>query len=70
MAMWAITQTDMFRTSVCPAPQTFQLWRSLKHHGVKTELLYYANQGHGIVQPVDQRDVIKRPAQWFDGHPK
>ena len=25
MAMWAITQTDMFRASVCPAPQTFQL---------------------------------------------
>ena len=56
--------------SICPAPQTFQLWRALKHHGIETELLYYANEGHGITQPADQRDVIKRTAQWFDGHLK
>lgn len=56
--------------SICPAPQTFQLWRALKHHGIETELLYYATEGHGITQPADQSDVIKRTAQRFDGHLK
>ncbi len=132
MAMWAITQTDMFRASVagpgvsdwqsyygqtdvekwvvpymgasayddpaiydksspirfvknakaatlfyvgredniCPAPQTFQLWRALKHLGVETELLFYAHEGHGIGQPADQYDVTKRTVRWFDEHLK
>jgi dipeptidyl aminopeptidase/acylaminoacyl peptidase len=54
--------------SICPAPQTFQLWRALKHHGVETGLLSYSNEGHGITQPADQRDLINRTAQWFDEH--
>lgn len=132
MAMWAITQTDMFRASVagpgvsdwqsyygqtdlekwvipymgasayddpaiydksspirfvknakaatlfyvgnqdniCPAPQTFQLWRALRHLGVETELLFYANEGHGIGQPADQYDVTRRTVRWFDEHLK
>ena len=130
MAMWAITQTDMFRASVagpgisdwqsyygqtevekwlipyfgtsayddpalyaksspvlfvknaraatlfyvgkedtiCPAPQSFQLWRALKHLGVETELLLYSNEGHGIGQPADQYDVTKQTVRWFDEH--
>jgi len=132
MAMWAITQTDMFRASVagpgvsdwesyygqteiekwltpyfgvsayadpalyaksspirfvkqaraptlfyvgkedpiCPAPQTFQLWHALKHFGVETELLLYANEGHGVSLPVNQEDVTKRTLLWFDEHMK
>lgn len=132
MAMWAITQTDMFRASVagpgvsdwqsyygqtdmekwvipymgasayddpalydksspirfvknakaatlfyvgnqdniCPPPQTFQLWRALRHLGVETELLFYANEGHGIGQPADQYDVTRQTIRWFDEHLK
>jgi len=127
MAMWAITQTDMFRASVagpgvsnwqsyygqvdlekwlipyfgasaydepalyarssplnfvknahtatllyvgnqdfvCPAPQSFELWRALKHLGVDTELLFYSGEGHGISQPADQRDITKQTVRWF-----
>jgi len=130
MAMWAITQTDMFRASVagpgvsdwqsyygqteiakwlipyfgasaydnpalyaksspilfvknvrtatlfyvgkedgvCPAPQTFQLWRGLKDLGVETELRLYLNEGHGISQPANQYDVMKQTVRWFDEH--
>jgi dipeptidyl aminopeptidase/acylaminoacyl peptidase len=56
--------------TICPAPQTFQLWRALRHHGVETELLFYANEGHGITQPADQRDVTGRTVRWFDDHLK
>jgi dipeptidyl aminopeptidase/acylaminoacyl peptidase len=56
--------------SICPAPQTFQLWRALTHHGVETELLFYSNEGHGITQPADQRDVTHRTMRWFDEHLK
>lgn len=56
--------------SICPAPQTFQLWRALRHHGIETELLFYSNEGHGVTQPADQRDLINRTAQWFDEHLK
>jgi len=56
--------------SICPAPQTFQLWRALRHHGVATELLFYSNEGHGITQPADQRDVTNRTVRWFDKYLK
>lgn len=127
MAMWAITQTDMFRASVagpgisnwqsyygqvdlekwvipyfgasayddpaiyarsspinfvknaraptllyvgnqdfvCPAPQSFELWRALKHLGVDTELLFYSGEGHGLTQPADQRDITRQTVRWF-----
>jgi len=130
MAMWAITQTDMFRASVagpgvsnwqryycqvdlekwvipyfgasvyddpwiyaksspinfvkkaraatlfyvgnqdfvCPAPQSFELWRALKHLGVDTELLFYSGEGHGLSQPADQRDITKQTVRWFSEH--
>src|ERR1700730_919226 len=56
--------------SICPAPQSFQLWRALRHHGVETELLFYSNEGHGITQPADQRDVTNKTVRWFDEHLK
>ncbi len=56
--------------STCPAPQSFQLWRALRHHGVETELLVYSNEGHGITQPADQRDVTNKTVRWFDEHLK
>jgi dipeptidyl aminopeptidase/acylaminoacyl peptidase len=132
MAMWAITQTDMFRASVagpgvsnwqsyygqvdiekwlipyfgasvyedpaiyarsspvnfvrnaqaatllyvgnedlvCPAAQSFELWRALKHRGVETELLFYSGEGHGISRPADQRDIGMRTVRWFSEHLK
>jgi len=132
MAMWAITQTDMFRASVagpgvsdwnsyygqvdlekwlipyfgasayddpalygrsspihfvknaraatlfyvgnqdfvCPAPQSFELWRAMKHLGVDTELLFYSGEGHGLTQPADQSDIAKQTVKWFSEHLK
>jgi len=56
--------------SICPAPQSFQLWRALIHLDVETELIVYSNEGHGITQPADQRDVTRRTLAWFDNHLK
>jgi dipeptidyl aminopeptidase/acylaminoacyl peptidase len=54
--------------SVCPAPQTFELWRALKHMGIDTKLLFYPAEGHGISLPVDQRDITRQTAAWFSEH--
>ena len=51
--------------SVCPASQSFELWRALRHLGVDTELLVYSGEGHGMTKPADQIDVTKQMVKWF-----
>jgi dipeptidyl aminopeptidase/acylaminoacyl peptidase len=49
----------------CPPPQSFEFWRALKAHGVKTELVVYAGEGHGIAQPDNRQDLLRRTSAWF-----
>jgi dipeptidyl aminopeptidase/acylaminoacyl peptidase len=53
------------RDAECPAPQSFEFWRGLQHAGAPAELIVYANEGHGIRDPVHQADLRKRMLAWF-----
>jgi len=50
----------------CPPPQSFEFWRALKRLDVPTQLVVYANEGHGIRQPKNRRDVLLRSAAWLN----
>lgn len=54
------------RDEECPAPQSFEYWHALKTLGVPTTLVVYANQGHHIADPADERDILRRSLMWFD----
>jgi dipeptidyl aminopeptidase/acylaminoacyl peptidase len=49
----------------CPPPQSFEFWRALKAHGVKTELVVYAGEGHGFAKPENRQDLLRRTTAWF-----
>ena len=50
----------------CPAPQSYEFWRGLQRAGAPTQLVVYANEGHGFNDPAHQRDVGARTLQWFN----
>jgi dipeptidyl aminopeptidase/acylaminoacyl peptidase len=52
----------------CPPPQSYEFWRALKTLGVKTELVVYAGEGHGLVKRENRRDELRRTLSWFDEH--
>src|ERR1700737_2934614 len=54
----------------CPTPQSYEFWHALKAEGVETQLVVYEHEGHMIVKPAHQRDVIERTLAWFDGRLK
>jgi dipeptidyl aminopeptidase/acylaminoacyl peptidase len=54
------------RDGECPAPQSFEFWHALKTLGIPTELVVYANEGHGFRNPADTRDVMERTISWFN----
>ena len=58
------------RDGECPAPQSYEFWHALKTLGVETQFVIYANEGHNIGKPEDQRDIIQRMVRWFNGHLK
>ncbi len=49
----------------CPPPQSFEFWRALRAHGVRTELVVYAGEGHGLAQPENRQDFLRRTSAWF-----
>lgn len=49
----------------CPPPQSFEFWRALRAHGVKTELVVYAGEGHGLAQVENRLDFLRRTSAWF-----
>ncbi|MGH9486698.1 MAG: LpqB family beta-propeller domain-containing protein [Terriglobales bacterium] len=53
------------RDEECPAPQSFEYWHALRAMGVPTTLVVYANQGHAIANPADQKDILRRSLEWF-----
>jgi dipeptidyl aminopeptidase/acylaminoacyl peptidase len=54
------------RDAECPAPQSFEFWHALKTLGVKTTLIVYPNEGHGIADPAHRKDIMRRLTAWFD----
>ncbi len=56
------------RDEECPAPQSFEYWHALKTLGVPTTLVVYANQGHHIADPVDEKDILRRSLAWFENY--
>jgi dipeptidyl aminopeptidase/acylaminoacyl peptidase len=52
----------------CPTPQSYEFWHALKTLGVETQLVVYEHEGHMFVNPVHQRDRIRRTVSWFDAH--
>ncbi|HLY43571.1 MAG TPA: S9 family peptidase [Terracidiphilus sp.] len=53
------------RDGECPAPQSFEFWHALRDEHVPTQLVVYANEGHGFVDPAHRRDVMDRTVEWF-----
>jgi dipeptidyl aminopeptidase/acylaminoacyl peptidase len=53
------------RDGECPAPQSFEFWHALRDLHVPTELVVYSNEGHGLSNPADRRDVLRRAVDWF-----
>jgi dipeptidyl aminopeptidase/acylaminoacyl peptidase len=53
------------RDGECPAPQSFEYWHALRDLHVPTQLIVYANEGHGLTDPAHRRDVLDRAVGWF-----
>lgn len=58
------------RDSEVPTPQGYEFWHALKTLGVPTQLVIYADEGHGIRKPENQLDIVKRSVAWFDRYLK
>jgi dipeptidyl aminopeptidase/acylaminoacyl peptidase len=54
----------------CPAPQTQEFWHALKSLGVPTEVMIYPGEGHGLRDPENSADAVKRTVEWFDRYLK
>ncbi|MFL5357974.1 alpha/beta hydrolase family protein [Archangium sp.] len=54
--------------SEVPVTQGFEFWKALKTLGVETQLVVYADEGHGLRRPEHLRDRSRRTVQWFDTH--
>jgi dipeptidyl aminopeptidase/acylaminoacyl peptidase len=54
------------RDAECPAAQSREFWHALKTLGVRTRLVIYPGEGHGIALPEHRRDIMRRQAAWFE----
>ena len=53
-----------------PLGQSQQLYRALKHYGVKSDFVTYPREGHGIQEEKHGIDVLDRMLAWFDTYLK
>ncbi|WP_223757116.1 S9 family peptidase [Myxococcus sp. RHSTA-1-4] len=51
-----------------PASQSYEFFKALKALGQKTQLVIYADEGHGLRKLEHQWDRSKRLVEWFDTH--
>ncbi len=58
------------RDSEVPTPQGYEFWHALKALGVPTQLVIYADEGHGVERPEHQRDIVVRAVDWFNRYLK
>ena len=54
------------RDEEVPAPQAFEFYHAMQTLGVPSELVVYADEGHGPRQPKNQIDILERSVGWFD----
>ncbi len=54
----------------CPAPQTEEFWHALKALGVPTSVMIYPGEGHGLRDPANTADAMRRTIEWFDRYLK
>ena len=54
------------RDEEVPAPQSFEYYNALQTLGVPSQMVVYADEGHGIRQPQNQVDLLVRTVGWFD----
>jgi dipeptidyl aminopeptidase/acylaminoacyl peptidase len=54
----------------CPLPMGRMFYQGLRSRGVPTQMVIYADEGHGIRQPRHQEDVLRRLLAWFAAHNK
>jgi dipeptidyl aminopeptidase/acylaminoacyl peptidase len=50
----------------CPVPQSYEFWRGLQRHKISTQLVVYADEGHGIRRPENRRDILRRSVAWLN----
>ena len=50
----------------CPPAQSLEFWHGLRAMKVPTELMIYADEGHGLRKPEDLADRSRRMLGWFD----
>ena len=48
-----------------PPGQASELYRALRHFGVKTEIVFYPREGHGLGERAHQLDFAQRFVDWF-----
>ncbi len=58
------------RDEEVPAPQAFEFYHAMKTLGVPTQLVVYADEGHGPRKPANQIDALQRTVGWFDRYLK
>jgi dipeptidyl aminopeptidase/acylaminoacyl peptidase len=51
-----------------PPGQANELYRALRHKKVKTEVVYYPREGHGLGERAHQLDFAQRWLDWFDAN--
>jgi dipeptidyl aminopeptidase/acylaminoacyl peptidase len=51
-----------------PVGQAHEMYRALKELGVEVRLVLYPNAGHGISNPHQFRDVLRRWLDWYETH--
>ena len=56
------------RDKACPSAQSYEFWHALKTLGVKTKLVVYADEGHGLRKPANLEDLLTRMIGWFNEH--
>ncbi len=49
-----------------PPGQATELYRALRHFGVRTEIVLYPREGHGLGERAHQLDFAQRFVDWFD----
>jgi len=54
------------RDEEVPAPQAFEFYHAMQTLGVPSQLVVYADEGHGPRQPKNQIDILQRMVGWFD----
>jgi dipeptidyl aminopeptidase/acylaminoacyl peptidase len=50
----------------CPPAQSYEFWRGLRRHNVPSQLVIYADEGHGIRRTENKRDILRRSVTWLN----